>query len=394
MWYSVSVPASGILSVLTGSITLANTQIAVYSGSCASLTEIACNDDAPGSGCGAAATSNSQLNLTGLAAGTYYIRVDGRLSTTGTYNIMASTTGGVGTAIGIAGSDCSLPITYCSFPVTIPDPGYKNTGNICDFTGTGNCLAAGEQNALWVKFTALTAGALAFNIIPNDYSGCDLDSDYDWVLYKTTGSGATTCAAIKSSGGDGELACNYSYQGVTGMSSTINAGTAGNQPTTGSSGFTINPGAGCYNAGYEPSIAASIGDVFVLVIQNYASTNIGFNLTIPTGAGFATLGNSLVSPVFWTGSAASSTFSNTTNWSNCTVPSCSPAFDAIVLAGPSFQPVVNINTSVKSMTINPSATLTVNSGVVLDICGDFVNNGQLRCAAGSTVNFSGVVINL
>lgn len=41
------------------------------------------------------------------------------------------------------------------------------------------------------------------------------------------------------------------------------------------------------------------------------------------------------------------------------------------------------------MTINPSATLTVNSGVVLDICGDFVNNGQLRCAAGSTVNFSG-----
>ncbi|HRG01580.1 MAG TPA: T9SS type A sorting domain-containing protein [Bacteroidia bacterium] len=389
LWYSVSVPASGILSVLTSSLTLANTQIAVYSGSCASLTEIACNDDAPGAGCGAAATSNSQLNLTGLAAGTYYIRVDGRLSTTGTYNIMASTTGGVGTAIGIAGSDCSLPITYCSFPVTIPDPGYKNTGNICDFTGTGNCLAAGEQNALWIKFTALTAGALAFNIIPNDYTGCDLDSDYDWVLYRTTGAGATTCANIKSTGGDGELACNYSYQGVTGMSSALNAGTAGNQPLTGSSGFTINPGVGCYNAGYEPSITAAVGDVFILVVQNYASTNIGFNLTIPTGVGFASVGNTAVSPVFWTGSAASSTFSNTTNWSNCTVPSCSPAYDAIVLAGPSFQPIVNINTSVKSMTINPSATLTVNSGVVLDVCGDFVNNGQLRCAAGSTINFSG-----
>lgn len=128
------------------------------------------------------------MNLTGLAAGTYYIRVDGDYQQQVLRTLMASTTGGVGTAIGIAGSDCSLPITYCSFPVTIPDPGYKNTGNICDFTGTGNCLAAGEQNALWVKFTALTAGALAFNIIPNDYSGCDLDSDYDWVLYKTTGS--------------------------------------------------------------------------------------------------------------------------------------------------------------------------------------------------------------
>ncbi len=89
----------------------------------------------------------------------------------------------------------------------------------------------------------------------------------------------------------------------------------------------------------------------------------------------------------WTGSAATSTFSNSVNWSNCSVPSCAPAIDAIVLAGPTSQPIVNINTSVKSMTINPSATLTVNAGVVLDVCGDFVNNGQLRCAAGSTVNF-------
>jgi hypothetical protein len=389
LWYSITVPATGSLSVLTNSLTLANTQIAVYSGPCGSSVLVACNDDAPGSGCGAALTTNSQLNLTGLAAGTYYIRVDGRLSTTGTYNIMGSTTSAVGTAIGIAGSDCSLPISYCSFPVSIPNPGYKNTGNICDFSGSGNCLAAGEQNALWIKFTAITPGAVAFNIIPNDYGGCDIDSDYDWVLYRTIGTGATSCASIKSSGGDGELACNYSYQGVTGMSAVANAGTAGNQPTGGGSGFPISPGAGCYNAGYEASITASLGDEFTLVIQNYSSTNIGFSLNIPLGIGIATLGNPLVSPVFWTGSAASSTFSNSTNWSNCTLPSCTPSFDAIVLAGPSFQPVVNINTSIKSMTINPSATLTVNSGVVLDICGDFVNNGQLRCAAGSTVNFNG-----
>jgi len=393
LWYSMVVPATGSLSVLTSTNTLANTQIAVYSGPCGSLVEIGCNDDAPGSGCGATATTNSQLNLTGLAAGTYYIRVDGKLSTTGTYNIMASTTGGVGTAIGIAGSDCILPINYCSFPVSIPDPGYKNTGNICDFNGSGNCLAAGEQNALWIQMTAITSGALAFNIIPNDYGGCDVDSDYDWVLYRKSGVGATTsCANIKSTNGAGALACNYSYQGVTGMSSTLNAGTAGNQPNNTTSGFTLspNPGVGCYNSGYEPSINVTAGDVYILVIQNYASTNIGFNLTVPVGVGFAAVGNPTVSTIMWTGTAATSTFSNSVNWSNCTVPSCLPAIDAIVLAGPTSQPIVNINTSVKSMTINPSATLTVNSGVVLDICGDFVNNGQLRCAAGSTVNFSGL----
>jgi hypothetical protein len=389
LWYSISVPASGILGVLTSSVTLVNTQIAVYSGPCNSLVQVACNDDAPGSGCGAAVTANSQLNLTGLAAGTYFIRVDGRLSTVGSYKILASTVGVVGTNIPIAGSDCALPITYCSFPVSIPNPGYKNTGNICDFTGTGNCLAGGEQNALWVQLTATSTGSLAFNIIPKDYTSCDNESDYDWVLFKTAGTGSTTCTAFRTSGGNGELACNYSYQGVTGMSTTNNSPASGNSPTNNSSGFPISPGVGCYNAGYEPSIAATNGDVFVLVIQNYANTNIGFDLTIPVGAGIATIGNPSVSTIMWTGTAASTTFSNSVNWSNCTVPSCAPAIDAIVLAGPTNQPVVNINTSVKSMTINPSATLTVNSGVVLDICGDFVNNGQLRCAAGSTVNFSG-----
>jgi hypothetical protein len=391
LWYSMVVPATGSLSVLTNSLTLTDTQIAIYSGGCGSLVEIACNNDAPGAGCGAAVTANSQLNLTGLAAGTYFIRVDGRSSNVGTYEIMASTSGVVGTGIPIAGSDCSLPITYCSFPVSIPDPGYKNTGNICDFSGTGNCLSVGEQNALWVQLTATSTGSLAFNIIPNDYAGCNDESDYDWVLFKTAGTGSTTCTAFRTSGGNGELACNYSYQGVTGMSTTGNTSpaTSGDSPANSSSGYPITPGNTCYDAGYEPSINATNGDVFILVIQNYASTNIGFSLTIPTGAGIATIGNPSVSTIMWTGSAATSTFSNSVNWSNCSVPSCAPAIDAIVLAGPTSQPIVNINTSVKSMTINPSATLTVNAGVVLDVCGDFVNNGQLRCAAGSTVNFSG-----
>jgi hypothetical protein len=391
LWYSIVVPASGILGVLTSSITLADTQIQVYSGTCAALVQTSCNNDAPGPGCAAAVTTNSQLNLTGLAAGTYYIRVDGINSTVGTYNIMASTTGLVGSGIGVAGSDCVLPIIYCSFPVSIPDPGYFNSGNICDFDGSGNCLLGGEQNALWVKFTALTAGNIAFNIIPNDYGGCNTESDYDWVLYRTAGAGAVTCTSIKNTGGVGSLGCNYSAQGVTGMSAIQNAPASGDQPTNGTSGFNLAPapGVGCYNSGYQPTVAAALGDVFILVIQNYANTNIGFQLTIPVMVGIAALGNPVPSTLMWTSGAASSTFSNSVNWSNCVAPSCSPAIDAIVLAGPANQPVVNINTNVKSLLINPSATLTINSGIVLNVCGDFINNGQLRCLPGSTVNFNG-----
>lgn len=390
-WYSITVPATGSLSVLTSSLTLVDTQIAVYSGPCGSQVEVACNDNAAGSGCGAATTLNSQLNLTGLAAGTYYIRVDGNLSTTGTYNIMASTSGAVGTNVPVAGSDCALPLSFCSFPITIPNPGYFNTGNICDFDGTGNCIGVGEQNAIWIKFTALTAGQLAFNIIPNDYAGCGTETDYDWVLYRTTGAGATTCANIQATGGGGAIACNWTTDGVTGMSTTFNAPASGDQPNNGTSGFSLtpSPGVGCYNAGYEPSITAAVNDDFVLVVQNFSGSNIGFSLTVPITAGIATIGNTSPSSIMWTSLASTTTFSNALNWSNCSVPSCTPAVDAIVLSGPTNQPVVNINTSVKSMTINPSATLTINSGIVLDVCGNFVNNGTLICATGSTINFSG-----
>ncbi len=382
LWYSINV-TGGTLGVLTTGGTLANTQIAVYSGGCASLTEVACNDDAPVAGCGGGTTSNSQLNVTGLANGTYYIRVDGRNATTGAYSIMAAATGSVGTGAPVPGQDCTSPIPFCSNPTSIGNPGYQNTGNICDFGSSGNCTS-GEKNAMWLELTVTLGGNFAFNIIPNDYAGCDNETDYDWVLYKTAGTGATTCANIFSTSGDGEVACNYNYLGVTGMSPS------GNTPAGSSSGFPITPGAACYDASYEASVTAAIGDKFLLVIQNYSSSTSGFSLTIPVGAGIAVISTAAPAQVIWTGGANTTSVTNTTNWGGCAIPNCGlPGADAIVAASAAVQPVVAANLSVKSVTINPGATLTINANVKLDVCGDFVNNGNLVCAPGSTVNFNG-----
>lgn len=378
LWYSINV-TSGTLGVLTTGGTLANTQMAVYSGSCGSLTEVGCNDNAPGAGCSGGTTVNSQLNLTGLASGTYYIRVDGRNANVGTYDIMATSSGSVGTAVPVAGQDCMSPIALCANPTPIGNPGYQNTGNVCDFGSGGNCTS-GEVNAMWIQFTIVTAGSLQFNIIPNDYAGCDNETDYDWVLFRTTGASSTNCANITSTSGDGELACNYSYLGVTGMSTT------GNTPT---SGISPAPTAGCYDASYESSIAASVGDVFLLVVQNYSGSSSGFNLTFPTAAGTAVPGTTLPTQVLWTGGANTTSVTTASNWGGCTTPNCSPGVDAIVAASATVQPVVAANMSVKSVTINPGATLTINANVKLDVCGNFINNGTLVCAAGSTVNFNG-----
>jgi hypothetical protein len=382
LWYSVNV-TGGTLGVLTTGGTLANTQIAVYSGGCASLTEVSCNDDAPVAGCGGGTTPNSQLNLTGLANGTYYIRVDGRNALIGSFSIMAAATGNVGTGAPVPGQDCTSPIPFCSNPTSIGNPGYQNTGNICDFGSGGNCTS-GEKNAMWLELTVAVGGSFAFNIIPNDYAGCDNETDYDWVLFKSTGTGATTCSTILSSSGDGEVACNYNYLGVTGMSPS------GNTPAGNSSGFPITPGAACYNDSYEPSVTAAIGDKFLLVIQNYSGSVSGFSLTIPVGTGIAVISTAAPAQVIWTGGANTTSVTNTTNWGGCTVPNCGlPGADAIVAASAAVQPVVAANLSVKSVTINPGATLTINANVKLDVCGDFVNNGNLVCAPGSTVNFNG-----
>jgi hypothetical protein len=72
IWFTVAVPASGSLTIETGptiqGIDEVDTVITVYSGDCASLTEIGCNDDGAGSG-------YSLVELVGLEEGTtLYIR--------------------------------------------------------------------------------------------------------------------------------------------------------------------------------------------------------------------------------------------------------------------------------------------------------------------------------
>ena len=73
LWYQLTVPASGFLTVETGSVSgsnLTDTGIAVYSGTCSNLTPLGCNDDGPGLG------AFSKVELANLTPGeTLYVRV-------------------------------------------------------------------------------------------------------------------------------------------------------------------------------------------------------------------------------------------------------------------------------------------------------------------------------
>lgn len=384
IWYSIVAPASGQLKIKTiiqsGGVILQRTQIALYGGSCTSMAELFCNQSAPA--CGGYVPGNSEITATGLTPGvTYFISVDGLNSTVGEFSILAID--GTLNFPYVEGQDCPTSFTVCNPTTTIGNPGYQAIGGSCDHN-TGNCTN-GEANSIWyvINIDPALVGTtiLTFDIVPNDfgnpnpitgvanpgYVNPNDESDYDYVLWKVAGSGATNCAGILA--GAAPVACNYSNLGTTG--STV----SGNAPAA-------YPG---FDGAYEIGPTVSAGDSYVLVIQNYANSTSGFSLQIP-----------VVSPVvytppttvYWSGGAFNTSYTNPLNWGGCNAPAC--GVSAIVTGSSSNQPVLPAGSYyVNNLTINAGASLTLQSGSLLRVCGNFTNNGSLICDPGSTIRFEG-----
>ena len=387
VWFKVNAPASGTLKIkttlLSSGTILQNTQIAVYSGTCgAGMTFVACNDDA--AICGGYTPLNSELSLTGLTPGvTYYIAVDGYFDQTGQFEILAID--GSSTFPLVPGQDCSVSFPVCNQTMTIGNPGYQSIGGQCDNSGSAASeCTSGEANSVWYNIQINTAGTLTFDIIPNDYGNPNPitgqtntsyitsgdETDYDWVLWKVSGAGSTNCATIMSSGGNSSSACNFSYLGVTGCS------TSGNAPGAYGTGF---------DAAYEVGPAVVAGEQYILAIHNFSNSTSGFSLQFPI---VTPILYTPTTTVYWTGGANSTSANTAANWGGCGTPTC--GLNAVVTTASSFQPVLTPGTyNVNDITINTGATLTIQTGATLNVCGNFTNNGNLVCQPGSTVVFVG-----
>ena len=366
VWFSV-VTTSTQLKVRTTPGSLTNSMIAVFSGTCGpSMTLVGCNDDAPA--CGSTYNYNSELTLTGLTSGaTYYICVDGYSNLTGTFGIIAIDP--VTQTIPYAyGQECLTPNPVCNSTVSVGNPGWQAFGNYCDFPGGGgNCLLSGERASAFYQINISANGTFTFDIVPNDWAGAPstVSTDYDFALWRTTGAGAVNCASIAA--GAVPLRCNYSYLGVTGIYST-----AGTSPTA-------YPG---FGAAYDASLPVSAGDVLLLIVSNFSNSTSGFTLNF--GASPINYAPSS-SSVTWSG-GVSTNWTLATNWGGCAIPSCS--IDAVVAPSSANQPVLAANQTVKNLIISPGASLTINAGVTLTICGDFTNNGTLIASPSATIQFT------
>ncbi|MBL0102987.1 MAG: T9SS type A sorting domain-containing protein [Bacteroidetes bacterium] len=364
VWYKTVVPASGSISIRTHPLTLTDTQIQAFTlaGGCANAATTyvnkGCNDDGPDCGVqnGQSYHDYSELLINSLTPGdTIFIAVDGYNSQTGTFEITVVDGSSVSYAP-VYMQDCAYPFEVCgSSNLSVPDPGPLNFGNVCDFSPTYDCWQNGERNSLWYRVT-VNPGTLQFAI--------NSVTDYDFIMWDVTGV-SNACAQIQAHTLP-SARCNW----VT---------------TTGQTGIsTANP-----SANWEPSINVVGTRTYLILIDNWNPPSFVTGFTLDwMGSPIASNPTS----VTWNG-GIDTNFTTVNNWGTApcnALPSCT--VDAIISASASGRyPTMTVNTQVKNLAINSGATLRIKTGVILDVCGDFTNNGTLIAEPGSTVRFSGTV---
>ncbi|MGL2965739.1 Ig-like domain-containing protein, partial [Flavobacterium sp. XGLA_31] len=267
VWFSfVATTADIELSTNFGG-TLANTQLAVYSGSCGSLTQIACQEDINTAG----NLFHTDIILHGLTIGnTYYMMVDGNGNTTGTFGICAQEALPLGPVLPV--QDCTTAQTLCNLNnITVPN----GTGGVGLNQENPSCFGSpGERSSSWYTFTAGTSGTLAFTITPTS------TIDYDFAIFNTS----TSCPGT-------EISCNWSG-------------------TTGAAGTT---GLGCSGPQCNPTLTVTAGQTYTILVDRFTATSsAGFTLDFTgTTATVASPNPTFTATTVCVGTATQ--FTNTTN---------------------------------------------------------------------------------
>src|SRR5439155_6365531 len=154
-----------------------DTALTVYTGTCGSLTQAGCNDDATTN------QSTSQVTISVAAGTTYYILAEGYAGDAGNLVLHVGFTAG------------PPPFDQCSGATIISVPNYTNTAPTAQATSTNDpvpsCGPLGK--GVWYQYTPGTDGAIVVDT---------LGSSFDTVLAVYTGAcGSLTQVACNDNAG-------------------------------------------------------------------------------------------------------------------------------------------------------------------------------------------------
>ena len=164
VWYTYTPATTGTVDINTCGSGY-DTALQVYSGTCGSFNQMACNDDEGSTG-PCSGTLQSAVSVTMNAGETYYIRVTGYNGNSGTYNLLV--TGGGGTVTNPPTND------DCSGRIGIPLGALEFSTQ--DATTDGPTESCGTAtNDVWYNHPQLGTGTLTV-------STCDAMTNFDTII--------------------------------------------------------------------------------------------------------------------------------------------------------------------------------------------------------------------
>lgn len=265
VWFSFVAVGTSVSINLIGNTafnqggTLRNPQLGLYSGTCSSLTEVACISDATG-------RNSIQVIANQLIVGeTYYIRIGARNGNTGTFQFCVNNFNEVPKADG----DCATAVVLCDkqpFSVGFLSGTGRNNNEVGNVSCSSSTCPMDETGSTWYKWTCKDPGTLTFSIFP-----LNPVDDIDFVLYELT-SGIDNCSnkrdirCMAAGENVGEPLSNWQRcTGVTGLKEgeRDNGETCGCQ--TGSNNFVA-------------PLNMEAGKSYALLINNYSQSGGGFRI--------------------------------------------------------------------------------------------------------------------
>ena len=199
VWYQVTVPASGQLTIDLNTSTGGPTDMAMawYSApSCSGpFTLIECDDDDSNNG------AMPMINRTGLTPGsTIYVRIwEYGANSYGNFQICATSTT-TGACIGGQNNNCATADPFCTGTAY----NYCNTTGVAS-AGAYNCLLT-TPNPMWMYLNIATGGNIDIQI--QQFTNAGTGIDVDFALYGPYSSVAAGCASV--TGSTTPVDCSYS----------------------------------------------------------------------------------------------------------------------------------------------------------------------------------------
>lgn len=273
VWFQFTAPASGVVLIETVAGTLADAVMQLYSGNCAGLAQVECDDD---DGPGLMPYIDRRCNPL-VPFQTYYIRLWGYGTANGSFGICVRGFD----AFPAPQEDCVGGATICNSASISNNANYTGCSQDLNANNRG-CLLGNERQGTWYFFSPQLTGTIAFDLIPVGTDGVTpVAVDYDFAIWGPMST--ITCPPATPTGGAlAPLRCSWAYPpnvpgypGVGAYDTGMAAGAGQNSENDFGDGY-VNP----ITVG-----AGQVGQIYIMYIDNFDITGqqfqMNWNLSTP-----------------------------------------------------------------------------------------------------------------